>query len=74
MLHIDCRRRETTGSDWGPIALTTSTSPVLAHSQGRMEVDWRGIGFARLVMVIAFYAILLMGHEWAFGISPMPAG
>ncbi len=73
MLHIDCRRRETMGSDWGPVALTTSAVPVLAHSRGRMEVDWKGIGLARLVRGIAFYAILVMGHEWAFGISPMLA-
>ena len=61
------------GSDWGPIALTTSAVTVLAHSQGRMGVDWKGIGLARLVMGIAFYAILVMGHQWAFGISPTPA-
>ena len=39
-----------------------------------MEIDWKGIGIARLVMGIALYTLLLMGHEWAFGVSAMPAG
>ena len=74
MFHIDYRRRETMGSDWGPIALTTSAIPFRAYIQGRTEIDWKGIGIARLVMGIALYTLLLMGHEWAFGVSAMPAG
>lgn len=74
MFHIDYRRQATMGSDWGPIALTTSAVPFLAYIQGRTAIDWKGIGIARLAMGIALYALLLMGHEWAFGVSPMPAG
>ena len=32
------------------------------------------IGLTRLAMGIALYALLLMGHEWAIGVSPMPMG
>ena len=42
--------------------------------QGRSEIDWKGIGVARLAMGIALYALLLIAHEWAIGVSPMPAG
>ena len=62
------------GSDWGPVALTTSAIPFLAYIQGRTPIDWRGIGVARLAMGIALYALLLIAHEWAIGVSPMPGG
>lgn len=74
MAHIDHRRQSTMGSDWGPMALTTSAIPFVAYIQGRTTIDWKGIGLARLAMGIALYALLLMGHEWAIGVSPMPAG
>ena len=74
MVHIDHRRQATMGADWGPMALTTSIVPFLAYMQGRSEIDWKGIGVARLAMGIALYALLLIAHEWAIGVSPMPAG
>jgi uncharacterized membrane protein len=74
MAHIDHRRQVTMGSNWGPMALTTSVVPFLAYMQGRTKIDWKGIGLARLAMGIALYALLLMGHEWAIGVSPLPMG
>ena len=46
----------------------------LAYIQGRTPIDWKGIGVARLAMGIALYALLLIAHEWAIGVSPMPGG
>ena len=74
MAHIDHRRQLVMGSDWGPVALTTSAIPFLAYIQGRTPIDWKGIGVARLAMGIALYALLLIAHEWAIGVSPMPGG
>ena len=74
MAHIDHRRQLVMGSDWGPVALTTSAIPFLAYIQGRPPIDWQGIGVARLAMGIALYALLLIAHEWAIGVSPMPGG
>ena len=74
MAHIDHRRQVTMDSAWGPTALTTSVVPFLAYMQGRTKIDWKGIGLTRLAMGIALYALLLMGHEWAIGVSPMPMG
>ena len=56
------------------MALTTSVVPFLACMQGRTKIDWEGIGLTRLAMGIALYALLLMAHEWAIGVSPMPMG
>ena len=56
------------------VALTTSAIPFLAYIQGRTPIDWKGIGVARLAMGIALYALFLIAHEWAIGVSPMPGG
>lgn len=74
MMHIDHRRQAAMGADWGPVVLTTSIIPFQAYVEGRTKIDWKGIGVARLAMGIALYALLLIGHEWAIGVSPMPAG
>ncbi|MEL0110894.1 MAG: NnrU family protein [Rickettsiales bacterium] len=74
MRHIDHRRQATMGSDWGPMALTTSAIPFVAYIQGRTKIDWKGIGLTRLALGLGHYVAILMAHEWAFGVSPMPAG
>jgi uncharacterized membrane protein len=72
MAHIDHRRRATLGSDWGPIALTTSVIPFLAAIQGRRRIDWAGIGWARPAAGLAFYAFLAITHGWTIGITVVP--
>jgi uncharacterized membrane protein len=72
MLHIDHRRRITMGSDWGPVALTTSVVPFLAIATGRTRPDWRGIGLWRVAVALAVYLLLLVVHQPLFGVSPFP--
>lgn len=69
MAHIDYRRQMTTGSDWGPVALSTSAIPFLAAIQGRCRIDWAGIGLGRLALGLAVYAAMLLGHEWIAGVA-----
>ncbi|HAE04070.1 MAG TPA: hypothetical protein DCG04_22020, partial [Rhodospirillaceae bacterium] len=71
MFHIDYRRSVTLGSDWGPIALTTSITPFLAVIQGRTKLDWAGIGLLRVVAGLALYAGLIFGHPWIAGVPVM---
>lgn len=72
MMHIDHRRQKTLGSDWGPIALTTSLTPFLAALQGRAKVDWAGIGLWRIAAGLGLYAALLYGHPWFAGVPILP--
>lgn len=69
MAHIDYRRQVLAGSDWGPVALSTSSIPFLAAIQGRCGVDWPGIGLTRVAFGLAIYAALVVGHEWIAGFA-----
>jgi len=71
MAHIDHRRRLATGSNWGPVAMTTSAMPFLAAIQGRHPIDWGGIGWARLAGGIVLYFAIPFLHAWA-GIPILP--
>lgn len=72
MVHIDYRRSITLGSDWGPIAMTTSAIPFLAALQGRRSIDWRGIGWPRLFAGLALYVALPFLHPWIAGVPIAP--
>lgn len=72
MVHIDYRRRVTLGSNWGPIAMTTSAIPFLAALQGRRSIDWRGIGWSRLAAGLALYFALPLLHPWIAGAPVIP--
>jgi uncharacterized membrane protein len=68
MAHIDKRREAALGSDWGPVAMTTSRLPFKAVLQGRCELDLAGIGWKRLFGGLALYALLLPAHGWLLGV------
>lgn len=72
MIHIDYRRRAVMGAEWGPIALSTSVIPFLAAIQGRHRIDWRGIGWPRLLGGLALYFVLPFIHPWIGGVSILP--
>lgn len=72
MAHIDYRRRVTLGSDWGPFAMTTSAIPLLAAIQGRHDIDWRGIGWSRVVAGLVLYGLLIVLHQWVSGVGIAP--
>jgi len=68
MIHIDLRR-QAQGAEWGPIALVTSRLPFLAAVQGRIAIDWRGIGMARVLGGVGLYGVLAVAHQWIAGVS-----
>ncbi len=72
MAHIDARKEATLGAAWGPMKLTTSRLPFGAALAGRSKVDWRGIGWWRPLLGLAFYLGLMHIHLMAFGVSPLP--
>ncbi len=71
MIHIDHRRRETAGSGWGPVAMSTSAIPFLAVIQGRIKIDWAGIGVTRVLAGLALYVVFLAAHGSLFGVPAL---
>jgi uncharacterized membrane protein len=72
MAHIDHRRRESQGSAWGPVAMTSSAIPFMAVIEGRTKIDWAGIGITRPLAGLALYVVILLTHEMAFGVPVLP--
>lgn len=72
MFHIDHRRSITNSGQWGSIVLTTSSFPFLAAIQGRIKVNWKGIGVWRLLGGIILFAILLFAHPYIAGVDLLP--
>jgi uncharacterized membrane protein len=70
MSAIDAKKRATLGAAWGPFELSTSVVPFLAVAQGRISLDWPGIGMPRLLGGIVLWAVLWFAHPFVFGVSP----
>ncbi len=71
---IDAKNALRKGDAWVRWATLTSNIPFFAIVQGRQNlgVAIREIGWIRLAVVVVFYAALLHGHRWLFGVSPLP--
>jgi uncharacterized membrane protein len=72
MAHIDLRREEALGSDWGPTKMTTSVVPFAAILSGRTHLDWKGIGWQRPLAGLALFVVLLYAHPWIAGVAVIP--
>jgi len=70
---LDVKKRREMGVDeWRRRTIATSSVPFLAIIQGRVRLDLRGIGWARIAIALLIYAALLLGHELVIGVSPFP--
>ena len=69
---LDAKVRRRTESAWGPVALTTSRIPFLAALQGRVRVDWRGIGLWRVALGLLLWLALYGLHPMYTGVWPHP--
>jgi len=72
MAHIDLRREESLGSDWGPTKMTTSIIPFAAILSGRTHLDWKRIGWWRPLAGVALFVVLLYAHPWIAGVALIP--
>lgn len=68
MLAIDHKRAAKLGEAWTAYAANSSRVPFGAALAGRVEVDWAGIGWARPLAGVALYVVLLVTHDWLFGV------
>ncbi len=69
MIHIDLRREDALGSAWGPTVMTTSVLPFAAILSGRTKLDWKGIGWPRLLGGLVLYGVLILAHPWIAGVA-----
>ncbi|EDP63813.1 hypothetical protein BAL199_14297 [alpha proteobacterium BAL199] len=69
---LDAKMQRRLKSTWGPMALTTSCVPFLAALQGRVRIDWSGIGLWRLALGLVLWAALYGLHPFYTGVWPHP--
>lgn len=68
MLAIDHKRAIALGPAWETLRSQTSLIPFLAALQGRVTIDWRGIGWWRPLLGLVLYVGLMHGHPSLFGV------
>jgi len=68
----DRKMRLEMGADWETLAAQTSYVPFVAMISGRSKVPLSQLGWGRIAAGIVLYFILLYGHEWVIGVSPLP--
>lgn len=70
---LDAKRRAALGeAEWRRLAGPTSTLPLAAVLAGRGRLDVVGIGLKRTALALLLYALLILAHPWAIGVSPLP--
>lgn len=69
---IDRKRRRSPGERWTALAAATSNLPFAALATGRARLGASEIDWWRIVHGLALYLVLVLGHEWLFGVSPLP--
>jgi len=63
-------RRKRANPDFVRFASVTSHIPFVAILQGRNHIAWGEIGWIRPAIGAAAFALLLVSHQWLFGVSP----
>ncbi len=69
MTLLDWKMEAKAGAAWGPLALTTSAMPFLAAVQGRERPSLAGIGWWKIVLGLALYALFALGHGHIIGVG-----
>lgn len=70
-VEIDRKTRRRDPAGWTAFAARTSNLPFAAIAQGRARLVWSEIGWWRLALSAAFYALLIGLHPAVFGVSPV---
>ena len=69
---IDAKRKRALGDKWNAFAAQTSNIPFAAILAGRQSLEIGEIGWWRILLAVAIYAALLVGHPYAFGVRALP--
>lgn len=65
------RRKSTLGEDWRRFAAVTSNVPFAAIASGRNRFDLAEIGWGKIGIALALYALMLWLHPMLFGAKPV---
>jgi len=68
----DLRMSRANRPGWGIFVQRTSFVPFVAIAEGRQQLVWSEIGWPRLGLALALFAVLLLAHPWLFGASVWP--
>jgi uncharacterized membrane protein len=66
------KKRRQFGSNWQSFAQQTSFVPLAALWGKRTRLSFGEIGWWRIALGFALFALLLWLHPWLFGVNPLP--
>jgi uncharacterized membrane protein len=69
---IDAKRRRALGAKWDTFAAQTSNIPFAAMVQGRQRLNLGEIGWWRIALAVAVWALLAWAHPYLFGVRALP--
>lgn len=70
---IDAKRKRALGAKWDAFAAQTSNAPFAAIVSGRQTLKLGEIGWWRLALSVAVWALLAWAHPFLFGVRALPA-
>ena len=73
-LNIDAKLRQRAPEAWQRLAAATSIVPFMAILEGRNRFDWGELGWWRMAIGLALYAVLLMFHQGFTGVPIILGG
>ena len=68
---IDAKRAKAPGARWEPFKAQTSSVPFAAILSGKQKLSFGEIGWLRIAVALAAYALLGLVHPYAFGANPL---
>lgn len=69
---IDAKRKRALGPKWDAFADQTSNVPFAAILSGRQKLSLGEIGWWRIVLAVALWALLAWAHPFLFGVAALP--
>jgi len=69
---IDAKRRRALGPKWDAFAAQTSNAPFAAIASGRQKLSLGEVGWWRILLAIAVWALLAWAHPFLFGVRALP--
>jgi len=69
---IDAKRRRALGAKWDGFAAQTSNIPFAAIAAGRQSFSLGEIGWWRILLGVAVWALLAWAHPYLFGVRALP--
>jgi uncharacterized membrane protein len=69
---IDAKRRRALGKTWHAFAAQTSNVPFAAIAAGGQRLSLSEIGWWRIALAVAIWAVLAWAHPFLFGVRALP--